>query len=240
MLLLALVVTVAVGCGAQSDVVPALRGEPSTTARQALDRLDVKVNQREAWSDQVPRGRVLSSSPPSGAPAPRQGATTLVVSKGAPPGPYGTLGTSSVGPVQIGMRPAEVEDRFGAPAEEEPVNYGAGPTPQVDWRWQAPDGVFVLSFDRETATVAGYCTTSPAFTALGLRAGQVTGSAVVKIASRQEMEPTLAYDPRVEGERRNVLISEDEPGTYPGLRFNADDDGTVVEICGGQPPPAGE
>lgn len=238
------VVVPLVGCGQDEPaVVPHLRAEASAQAQQALDRLDVTVKVRQQWSDRIARGRVLSSTPPAGAEV-QGGVVTLTVSKGEPPGPFGTLGKSSAGPVQVGMTAAEVEEHFGPPDEQQQVNYGAGPAPQTDWRWQQPGGVFVLMFDRRRnpVTVAGYCTTSPKLKAalLDLRVGEVTGSAVVKAATREGEQPTLAYDPRRHGERRNVLLSEREPGTYPGLRFNVDDTGMVAEICGGHLPPAGE
>jgi hypothetical protein len=165
---------------------------------------------------------------------------------GEPAEPRGPMRADSIGPVRLGMSPGEVQDRFGEPDAKRPVSYGQGQAPQTNWTWTREPGTLVLVFKHPAGhggagTLNGYCATSPGFeTSMGFRAGRVTGSAVVKVASRAGQKPTLAPDPRSPGQRRNVLLSAGAPGTFPALRFNADNNGDIREICGGYPQPAGE
>ncbi len=72
-------------------------------------------------------------------------------------GPTGVLGTSSVGPVRVGMPSEQVEALFGPPERKEEVNFGGDETaPQIDWIWDFDDGEFRLQFETQGETVTGY------------------------------------------------------------------------------------
>lgn len=166
--------------------------------------------------------------------------------------PHGVLRADGIGQVRLGMLPREVEERFGKPDATSTITYGdneddAG-AKAPRWTWRLATGTLVLDFaptpqidpisallKRRPGVLNSYCTTSPELaTAMGFRATRITGSAVVKVASRAGARTGLAPDPRAPGQRRNVLLAGGAPGTtYPALRFNVDDSGVVREVCGG-------
>lgn len=148
--------------------------------------------------------------------------------------PHGVLRADSIGGVRLGMLPREVEEHFGKPDATSTITYGdneddAG-AKAPRWTWHLTTGTLVLDFaptpqidplialfKRRPGVLNAYCTTSPELaTAMGFRATRITGSAVVKVASRAGARTGLAPDPRPRGQRRNVLLAGGAPGTtYP-------------------------
>lgn len=216
-------------------LVPKLAGQPTATAQRALSRdgLQPKVDQR--WDERAPVGSVIATRPAAGAQLARGRSVAVTVSKGPPPGPHGTLTATAVGAVPIGASTATVEEQFGLPETRRPPSEAD----REEWTWTRPS--FRLIVDPDRKVVTGYCTPSPTFRTdpFDLRAGRVTGSAVAKISARAGKPAVLAPDVRPRGARRNLMLSASKPGSYPALVFNADDNGTVTEICGGRPPGAG-
>ena len=150
-------------------------------------------------------------------------------------GPYGSLGTSSVGPVTFGMTMDEARDQFGKPDEEQEVSF-AGPgvdAPQVDWVWETEGGEFRLQFQTKDNTVTGYRNFSPDLTT---EDGFGVGTPI-KDVNRKYGD--LLRDGLIGSGTR--LLSEGEPGTYPGITFAYDEEtGEVIAIEGGMLQPAGD
>jgi hypothetical protein len=150
-------------------------------------------------------------------------------------GPYGSLGTSSVGPVRFGMSMREVQDKFGKPDKTQEVSF-AGPgvdAPQVDWVWEGKDGETRIQFQTSDKTVTGYRTFS---TALSTEDGFKIGDPIDDVNKKYG---DLLRDGAIgQGTR---LLSEGEPGTYPGITFAYNEEtGEIVAIEGGMLQPAGD
>ena len=151
----------------------------------------------------------------------------------APPaGPVGPLEAGSVGQVELGMTPDQVEHLFGAPDRKEDVNFSASPTPpQVDWIWSYPDGDFRLNFETAGETVTGY---SSETTELETTSGVAVGDSFAPIEERygEQLVPApIGTDA--------FVLSEGEPGSYPALTFSLQGD-AIIAIRGGEPQSAGE
>ena len=170
---------------------------------------------------------------PPGSP----GATDPTVSvpcPGIPPpakGPTGELGTSSVGPVKVGMPSEEAEKLFGRPDRKEPVNLGGGPAPRIDWIWDLDEGEFRLQFETKRGTVTGYVSDTAQ---LATKSGVSVGDSFALI--RDEYGDQLEESMVGEG---SYLLSEGEPGSYPALNFSVEGD-TISSISGGEFQAAGE
>jgi beta-lactam-binding protein with PASTA domain/predicted Ser/Thr protein kinase len=78
-------VTIIVSAGPGEAVVPQVNGLPRAQAEAALRAAGFKVAVTEAFSADVPKGRVISSSPPESTTAERGATVRLTVSKGAQP-----------------------------------------------------------------------------------------------------------------------------------------------------------
>ena len=146
-------------------------------------------------------------------------------------GPTGVLGTSSVGPVTVGMPSEQVEALFGPPERKEEVNFGQGPAPQIDWIWNFEDGEFRLQFETQGGTVTGYVSNTAE---LATKSGVSVGDSFDLI--RDEYGDQLEESVIGEG---SYLLSDGEPGTHPALTFSVEGD-TIVSISGGEFQPAGE
>ena len=170
---------------------------------------------------------------------PESGASTdaaVEVESDEPSGPYGELGTSSVGPVEIGMSPKQVEAIFGKPEDKQEVSF-AGPgveAPQLDWVWTNADGAeFRLQFATSDDTVTGYRSFWPDLkTADGFTVG----------STREELEAKygdeLGESPIGVG---GLMVSEGEKNTFPAIVFATDEkSGKVVALEGGMLQPAGD
>lgn len=154
------------------------------------------------------------------------------------PSPYGVLGTSSVGPVTVGMDMQDVVTHFGQPDEKETVNFGGGPAPQVDWIWyfSGEEGAFRLQFDTRRDAVTGYVSNTAR---LATRSRGTIGRSFSPISQRygDRLKPPPVGSPT---EASDVLmLSENEPGTYPALTFFVDN-GYIESISGGVFQAAGE
>jgi serine/threonine-protein kinase len=79
------IVTIIVSAGPGEAVVPQVNGLPRAQAEAALKAEGFKVKVTEVFSADVPKGRVISSSPPESTTAERGATVTLTVSKGAQP-----------------------------------------------------------------------------------------------------------------------------------------------------------
>lgn len=167
--------------------------------------------------------------PPTDSPAATE--TTPVEAEG----PYGALGTSSVGPVTFGMTMDEAEEKFGKPDDEQEVSF-AGPgvdAPQVDWVWNTKGGEFRLQFETKKNTVTGYRNFSPELTT---EDGFGVGTPIDEV---NEKYGDLLRDGLIGSGTR--LLSEGEPGTYPGITFAYDEkSGEIIAIEGGMLQPAGD
>jgi len=75
-------VTIIVSAGPGEAAVPQVNGKPRDEAERALTDAGFKVDVTTAFSDEVPRNRVISSSPPEGTTAERGTTVRLTVSKG--------------------------------------------------------------------------------------------------------------------------------------------------------------
>lgn len=150
-------------------------------------------------------------------------------------GPYGELGTSSVGPVEIGMNEKQVEAIFGKPDEEQEVSF-AGPgveAPQLDWVWDTPDGEVRLQFQTSDGTVTGYRSFS---TELATASGYTVGTPAAEIEAK--WGDKLGESPIGTG---TLMLSEGDKGTWPAIVFAIDDkSGDVMAIEGGLLQPAGD
>lgn len=204
---LALVVSIA-GCGGDAET-----GDPTDTGR-------------------APVGAETEGEEPAGtqteAPAPGE------VEAAPTEGPIGPLGTSSVGPVRLGMDMKEVEELFGKPDDKEEVSFGGPgvPAPQVDWVWDLPGGEFRLQFETGGGTMTGYRSFS---TELETEDGFTVGDSAAKVRQRYGNE--LGRPAIGEG---GALLSEGEKGTYPAITFAFDEHGEILAIEGGQLQPAGD
>jgi serine/threonine-protein kinase len=76
------VVTVVLSNGPELRLVPDLKGKTFADAASALTPLRLTAVQGDAFSDTVPAGQVVSSSPAAGAKVPRDSKVTVNVSKG--------------------------------------------------------------------------------------------------------------------------------------------------------------
>jgi hypothetical protein len=166
----------------------------------------------------------------------------LAVSKGAkpapPPGePSGTLGTSGIGPVRVGMDSEQVEALFGSPPAKEEVNFGGSSAPQIDWIWSYPDGELRLKFETTNGTLAGYHVETSTF---ATSSGARVGSSFAPIRERygDQLTESPIGGPNV-GTDGTWILSEGAAGTFPALLFYVRRD-TIVSIDGGEPQPAGE
>lgn len=149
-----------------------------------------------------------------------------------PTGPFGTLGTSSIGPVEIGMTFDEVRARFGEPDDTEEVNFGGGPAPQVNWTWVVDSGTVDLKFATDTGELAAYQVDTPALsTASGYAVGGPVSPLVKQYGDQLTTSPI--------GGGNTLVLSENEPGSHPALEFFAPE-GLIVSISGGFRQPAGE
>lgn len=152
-----------------------------------------------------------------------------------PKGPHGSLGTSSIGPVTFGMTMDEVESEFGKPDDVQEVSFG-GPgvdAPQVDWIWKTKGGETRVQFQTTDDTVTGYRTFSAD---LETADGFGVGSAIDDVNKNYG---NLLRDGLIGSGTR--LLSEGEPGTYPGITFAPDEEtGEVTAVEGGMLQPAGD
>ncbi len=149
-----------------------------------------------------------------------------------PKGPTGVLGTSSVGPVRVGMPSEQAEALFGPPERKEEVNFGGDETaPQIDWIWDFGDGEVRLQFETENGTVTGYVSDTAE---LSTKSGVSVGDSFDLI--RDQYGDQLEESPVGEGA---YLLSEGEPGSYPALTFSVEGD-TISSISGGEFQAAGE
>lgn len=148
-----------------------------------------------------------------------------------PVGPTGALGTSSVGPVEVGMEGGDVEDVFGPPDRKEPVNFRGPRGTSGGWIWEFDDGDFRLQFETGAETVTGYVSETAE---LATRSGITIGDSFEPIRNEygDELEESVI------GEEIYVL-SEGAPGTYPALSFALAGD-EITSISGGEPQAAGE
>lgn len=148
-----------------------------------------------------------------------------------PQEPSGAVTATSVGAVRIGMSTAEVSRYLTPPDTRELVNFGAGPAPEVDWTWSLPGGELILQFDRRRDELAGFETTSSAFsTTSGLGIGDDF------TPLRREYAEQLRISPLDE---HSLILAEGRPGTYPAMTFYVYDQ-LIEAIGGGIGRPAGE
>ena len=84
-------VTLAISSGKGEAPVPAVEGQSREDAEQAITDAGFKVKIQEAFSDDVPEGDVISTSPKGGEPLQKGRTVTLRVSKGVE-GPRGAQG----------------------------------------------------------------------------------------------------------------------------------------------------
>lgn len=211
--------------------VPRLAGSPVATAQRALRHAKLKTTVTRVWNDQAAVGAVTATRPATGVRLASGRTVALTVSKGPAPGPYGTLTAGAIGPVSAGAPTSTVDERFGPPDTRRPTSEPNS----VEWVWNRPAvRVFVNSARK---VIVGYCTTSPKFktSPLGVSVGKWTGSAIAKATARGPKPAVLAPDVRSHGARRNLMLSAAKPGSYPALIFNVDDQGDVIEVCGGRP-----
>lgn len=178
------------------------------------------------------------STPTPTEPAESEASTNpaVEVESEAPSGPYGELGTSSAGPVKIGMSPDQVEAIFGQPEDKQEVSF-AGPgveAPQLDWVWKNAEGAeFRLQFATSDDTVTGYRSFWPELkTADGFTVG----------STREELEAQygdeLGESPIGVG---GIMLSEGEKNTWPAIVFATDEkSGEVIALEGGMLQPAGD
>lgn len=78
-------VTLILSKGPQQVTVPDLAGQPQADAETALAKLTLTPQSTTAYSDTVPAGQVVSTSPAAGTAVRRYSVVTLVVSRGPPP-----------------------------------------------------------------------------------------------------------------------------------------------------------
>jgi len=76
-------VSIIVSSGPGEATLPFVRGTPRAAAQRRLEAAGFKVDVREEFSDSVPRGRVMETSPPERSRLERGRTVTLVVSRGA-------------------------------------------------------------------------------------------------------------------------------------------------------------
>lgn len=149
----------------------------------------------------------------------------------APHGPYSDLGTSSVGPVKVGMSMSQVRALFGKPDRTQEVSFAAGKAPQVDWIWGPQTTGFHLQFETKHNTVTGYSCRDPKLhTSSGFRVGDPFSRVQARYGDQLRPAPVG---------QGAFLLSEGKPGTYPALTFGVLD-GKIAEIAGGLFQPAGD
>jgi hypothetical protein len=213
--------------------VPRVVGEQREPAERRLEAVGLEVRPRERFSKR-PEGTVLAQRPRPGERVGRGSAVRFSVSAGPPPGPYGELRPTGIGPLEVGASPDRVLAAFGPPDRREERNLGVGPAPEVDWTWRLQGGgALTLHFDARRRRFTGFCTDSTRFaTADGLRVGEVS----IGMLGRR-------YGDRIAPARigRNTyLLSSGRRGTYPALAFTFSERSTLIAVCGGQSPPAGD
>jgi eukaryotic-like serine/threonine-protein kinase len=76
-------VTIIVSSGPGDATIPFVRGSPRARAERRLEAAGFRVDVRREFSDDVPAGRVIETSPPERAQLERGHTVTLVVSRGA-------------------------------------------------------------------------------------------------------------------------------------------------------------
>ena len=158
--------------------------------------------------------------------------TTSHSAAAGPTQPAGTITATTAGAVSVGMTEDDVRARFLPPSRAQDVNLGSsGPAPEVEWIWDLADGQFTVYFDNTTGKVAGFISTSPAFSTTS---GVTVGSSFGPIEERYGNQIRLS--PIGEG---NYVLSEAKPGSYPALTFTVEK-GQIAIISAGFPPPAGE
>jgi hypothetical protein len=221
--------------------VPDLAGKDDAAALERVEGKGLRLKLKRKF-DATAKGSVIKQSPDAGSQV-RPGSTVIVtVSKGPkvpppPPGPSGTLSATAVGAVQTGMTSDEVVARFGQPERKENVNYGQGPSPQINWIWSYPDGDLVLNFETERGTFTGYvCSTSNFATPSGFKVGSSFGSLRQRYADQLTESPIGSPDKNGDG---LWLLSEGEPGTHPAFTFDVQND-VITSISGGEYQAAGE
>jgi len=177
---------------------------------------------------------VASPPPPISGPD-EPPATGQTVDQSEASGPYGDLGITSVGPVEVGMDEKQAEAIFGKPDKKEEVSF-AGPgvkAPQIDWVWELSGGQFRLKFETKNHTVTGYSTQSSDLTT---EEGFGVGTDCKEI--RDKYGDQLGEAPLGSG---TLMLSEGAKDTYPGLVFACDDKtDQVTEVGGGEAQPAGD
>ena len=77
-------VALVVSAGPAPRPVPQVAGLPLDQARKAIEDLGLVVRETEAYHDEVPKGRVVSTDPGAGQRVPRGGTVTVAVSLGKP------------------------------------------------------------------------------------------------------------------------------------------------------------
>jgi hypothetical protein len=156
----------------------------------------------------------------------------------APDGPRGRLTPDAIGPVHVGMTPAEVERLFGRPDRRRPVNLGLGPAPEVDWVWTRGGAETRLLFDTRRDRLAAYCTDDPRFaTADGVRPrGETLGMLRRRYGDRLDRSPIGPEGPVP----ANYLLPRKRSAPYPALTFAVSESSEVAAVCGGLPRPAGD
>jgi hypothetical protein len=137
------------------------------------------------------------------------------------------------------MTPGQVLAHFTAPASKEEVNFGGGPTPQIDWIYNLSGGTLRLQFDVGSGSnnLTGYTTDSPA---LKTRSGYGIGTPISTVKSAYGDQLSDApFGSGCDDRRGGCLLSEGAPGTIPGLIFTYDN-GLITDISGGELQAAGE
>jgi len=166
--------------------------------------------------------------------APEQTArgTGAAAATSRPSSPAGTITATAAAEVTVGMTGAEVLERFTPPDERAGVNLGAGgAAPQENWTWHLAGGDFTVYFDTATGEVAGFIASTPVLeTPTGARVGEPFGPI------QEEFSAELRLSPIGDG---NYVLSAGTPGSYPALTFGVQE-GTVLQLIGGYPGPAGE
>jgi hypothetical protein len=222
-----------------SVALPRLVGEELEPAARRLEALDLRTQARARFSSR-PRGTVVAQHPRPGERVPPGSSVTLSVSRGRASGPYGELRAEGVGPLEVGAPGGRVLETFGPPDRREQRNLGIGPTPEVDWLWRLRGGdEFALHFDARSRKLTGYCTDSPRLaTADGLRVGAVSGGMLARRYGDRIVPARIG--PRPGPRTYALLLSAGRPGSYPALAFTVSPRSTVISICGGRRPPAGD
>jgi hypothetical protein len=213
--------------------VPRLVGERLERAERRLEAVGLEARPRERFS-KAPDGTVVAQRPRPGKRLRPGSAVSLWVSEGATPRPYGELRPTGVGPLEVGASPEGVLAAFGAPDRRSERNLGLGPAPEIDWRWRLRGGdELTLHFDASRRRLTGYCTDSPRLATVdGLRVGEVSIGMLGRRYSDQIAPARIG--------RNTYLLSSGQRGTYPALAFTFSEQSTLIGICGGEFPPAGD